>query len=70
MSEQVPIFTDREALEELGPQGIAKFVVFHSARIAESEQLIELANDTLLGYGTNIGIELDKLNETTEITST
>lgn len=64
MNEQEPLLTEREALEGMSPEFLARFVMNHSARIADSERLIELTNDVLTGYGTSIEIEMDKINET------
>lgn len=67
--EQEPLLTERETLEGMSPRSLAQFVLSHSARIAESERMIELANDVLIGNGTSIDMELEKINETNTIST-
>lgn len=62
--EQETLLTEREVLEGQSPANLARFVLAHSARIVDSEAMIELANDVALGLGTTIEAELDRLNET------
>lgn len=62
--EQDPLITEREVLEAQTPQYLARFVLMHGERIASSERMIGLANDVLIGNGTDIAVELERLNET------
>jgi hypothetical protein len=64
--EQLPLSTEREFLEDMSPRALAKFVLYHSAQISESERWIGMANDVLLGLGTSIDLELEKIYETHE----
>lgn len=62
--EHEALFTEREVLEAQSPQHLAKFVLGQADIIAQAERRIELANDVLTGYGTDIAVELERLNET------
>lgn len=58
------LFTEREVLEAQTPEHLARFVLQQADVIADAERRIALANDVLTGYGTDIAVELEKLNET------
>lgn len=58
------LFTEREVLEAQSPQHLARFVLAQADIIANAERRIEMANDVLTGYGTDIALELERLNET------